>query len=177
MKLELRGKNGFQTTEAIRNYALSKLSKLEKYFNDELQATVVCKVYDDKTKVEITIPIRVMTLRAEVEHKDMYAAIDLGVDKLESQIRRNKYKVTRSLQEKQGIKNFFKDNIQFKETNEDDIIPIKKKLFKLEVLKVDEAITQMDLLDHDFYIYKNENGDVCVVYRREDGQFAVIETI
>ena len=177
MKLEVRGKNGFHTTEAINNYIANKLEKLDKYFHDELSGFVVCKVYGDKTKVEITIPIKGMTLRSEVEHKDMYAAIDLSVDKLERQVRKNKYKMSRSLQDKQGIKNLFVDNEYFEESKKEEFVPVKKKLFKLENLSLDEAITQMELLGHNFYVYKNEKDVVSIVYQRNDGEYGVIETL
>ena len=93
MKLDVRGKNGFEITESIRTYFEKKLRKIEKVFSQELEAYVVCKIYKDLTKVEITIPIKFITIRAEVEDKDFYAAIDHAVDKLEAQIRKNKHKM------------------------------------------------------------------------------------
>jgi putative sigma-54 modulation protein len=134
-------------------------------------------VYRDLTKVEITIPIKFITIRAEVEDKDLYAAIDKSVDKLEAQIRKNKYKMNRSLQEKSGLKDAFQSGeLNLEELERELISPIKKKRIKLDILSTDEAITQMELLGHDFFIYYNEDKEVCVLYLREDGKYGLIET-
>jgi putative sigma-54 modulation protein len=177
MRLDVRGKNGLEITPAIRSYIEKKLKRIERLFATEIDAFVVCKVYAEMTKVEITIPIKFITIRAEVEDKDLYAAVDLAIDKLESQIRKNKYKMSRSLQERSGIKDAFQ-NEQFSiEALERELIsPVKKKKIKLDILSMEEAITQMDLLGHDFFIYRNEDKSVCVMYLREDGKYGLIET-
>ncbi|MGI6392691.1 MAG: ribosome hibernation-promoting factor, HPF/YfiA family [Candidatus Izemoplasmatales bacterium] len=177
MKLDVRGKGGVEITEAIRKYFEKKLAKVERVVSIELEAFAVCKVYRDMMKVEITIPIKFITIRAEVEDKDLYAAIDKAVDKLEAQIRKNKHKLNRSLQEKAGLKEVFKnDYLSIEELERELISPIKKKRIKLDVLTMDEAITQMELLDHDFFIFYNENKEVSVLYIREDGKYGLIET-
>ncbi|MDD3122134.1 MAG: ribosome-associated translation inhibitor RaiA [Candidatus Izemoplasmatales bacterium] len=177
MKLDVRGKNGFEITESIKLYFEKKLHKIEKVFLQELEAYVVCKIYKDLTKVEITIPIKFITIRAEVEDKDLYAAIDRAVDKLEAQIRKNKHKMNRSLQEKSGIKDAFRsDDLNLEELEKELINPIKKKRIQLDILSLDEAITQMDLLGHDFFIYRNEDKEVSVLYLRDDGKYGLIET-
>lgn len=177
MKLEVRGKSGLEITPAIRSYVEKKLRKIEKVFNEELEAVVVCKYYRDLTKVEITIPIKFITIRAEVEDKDMYAAIDLAVDKLEAQIRKNKHKLNRSLQERAGLKEAFKEDGLDLEALEKELVgPIRKKQIKLDILSYDEALTQMGLLGHDFFIYRNEDRQVCVMYKRDDGGYGLIET-
>jgi putative sigma-54 modulation protein len=177
MKLDVRGKSGFEITEAIHNYLEKKLKKVEKVFSEELEAFVVCSIYRDLTKVEITIPIKFFTIRAEVEDKDLYAAIDISVDKLEAQIRKNKHKMNRSLQVRMGIKEAFKtDELDFKALEKELLSPIKKKRIKLDILSLDEAITQMELLGHDFFIYMNEDKDVSVLYLRDDGKYGLIET-
>ncbi|MFA5006965.1 MAG: ribosome-associated translation inhibitor RaiA [Candidatus Izemoplasmatales bacterium] len=177
MKLEVRGKSGLEITPAIRSYVEKKLRKIEKVFNEELEAVVVCKYYRDLTKVEITIPIKFITIRAEVEDKDMYAAIDLAVDKLEAQIRKNKHKLNRSLQERAGLRDAFKEDGLDLEALEKELIgPVRKKQIKLDILSYDEALTQMGLLGHDFFIYRNEDRQVCVMYKRDDGGYGLIET-
>jgi putative sigma-54 modulation protein len=129
------------------------------------------------TKVEVTIPIKFITIRAEVEDKDLYAAIDKAVDKLEAQIRKNKHKMNRSLQEKIGLKDVFSNSdLNFEDLEKELISPIKKKRIQLDILSLDEAITQMELLGHDFFIYYNEDKEVCVLYLREDGKYGLIET-
>ncbi len=90
----IRGEN-IEVTPAIREYVEKKVDKLNRYFNEDLEATthVNLKVYNDKTtKIEITIPMNSLTLRAEERHEDMYAGIDLILDKLERQIRKHKTK-------------------------------------------------------------------------------------
>lgn len=177
MKLDVRGKSGFEITDAIRLYFEKKLKKVEKVFSEELEAFAVCKIYKDLTKVEITIPIKFITIRAEVEDKDLYAAIDKAVDKLEAQIRKNKHKMNRSLQEKIGLRETFKnDRLDLGLLEKELISPIKKKRIQLDMLSLDEAITQMELLGHDFFIYRNEDKDVCVLYLRDDGKYGLIET-
>jgi len=177
MKLDVRGKNGLEITPAIRSYVEKKLKKIEKVFSEELEAFVVCKTQKELMKVEITIPIKYFTIRAEVEDKDMYAAIDFAVDKLEAQIRKNKYKMNRSLQARTGLKDAFKsDEIDFEKLEKELTSPVKRKRIKLDILSADEAMTQMDLLGHDFFIFRNEDNEVCVMYLREDGKYGVIET-
>lgn len=177
MKLDLRGTNGFEITEAIRMYFEKKLRKIEKVYSQELEAFIVCKIYRDLTKVEITIPIKFLTIRAEVEDKDLYAAIDHAVDKLEAQIRKNKHKMNRSLQERTGLKDAFRtDDLNFDELEKELISPVKKKRITLDILSLDEAITQMELLGHDFFIFRNEDKSVCVMYLRDDGKYGLIET-
>ncbi len=178
MLVEVRGKNGFEVTEAIENYAKDKLGKVERYFREELDAFVVCKTYKDHHRVEVTIPTKYYTMRAEVKEEDMYAAIDSAIDKLESQIRKNKTKITRSLQKKEGVADIFQEDIDL-EALERELVksPVRKKAIELEKMSTDEAITAMEMLGHDFFIYRDdETEQTCVVYLRNDGKYAVIET-
>jgi len=176
MRLDIVGKQGFVITDAIRNYVEKKLSKIDRLFTEQLDAMVVCKVYRDGTKVEITIPIKFLTLRAETKDRDLYAAIDKSVDKLEAQLRKNKHKMNRSLQEREGLKNAFSDELDLEELEKELIDPVKKKKIKLEILSLEEALTQMDLLGHDFFIYKNEDNETSILYLRDDGKYGLIET-
>lgn len=178
MILEVRGKNNFKVTKAIENYAHDKLSKLERYFKEELDAVMVCKTYKDHHKVEVTIPTKYYTMRAEVGEEDMYAAIDLAIDKLESQIRKNKTKINRALRKKEGVADLFNEDIDL-EALERELVgpPVRKKAIDLEEMTSEEAITAMEMLDHDFYIYRDsETKNVHVLYLRNDGDYAVIET-
>lgn len=178
MKVQVRGKNGFIVTNAIENHAINKLEKIERYFKEELDAFVVCKIYKDHHKVEVTIPTKYYTMRAEVANPDMYAAIDLTVDKLESQIRKHKVRITRSLQKRDGVSEIFHDDLDL-EALERELVtsPIRTKAIKLEPMSVEEAITALEMLGHDFYIFRNEVTDeVNVAYLRDDGKYGVIET-
>ncbi|MCF7926270.1 MAG: ribosome-associated translation inhibitor RaiA [Candidatus Izimaplasma sp.] len=178
MKVQVRGKNGFEVTDAISEYAADKLSKLEKYFKEELDAYVVCKVYNDHHKVEVTIPTKYYTMRAEVSNEDMYGAIDLTIGKLESQIRKHKTKITRSLQRKKGVKDIFHDDLDIEKLQRELVsTPVKKKAIELVDMTVEEATTALEMLGHDFYIFLNEETQkVNVVYLRNDGQYGLIET-
>ena len=177
MKVQVRGKNGFEVTDAIEHYAENKLVKVERYFKEELDAFVVCKIYKDHHKVEVTIPTKFYTMRAEVSNDDMYAAIDLAIDKLESQIRKNKTKITRSLQKKEGVSELFADSLDLEALERELISPVKKKSIVLDHMSVDEGITAMEMLGHDFFIFRDEaTNKVNIAYLRNDGKYGVIET-
>jgi putative sigma-54 modulation protein len=178
MRVQVRGKNGFVVTDAIAGYAEGKLDKVERYFKEDLEAVVVCKIYKDHHKVEVTIPTKFYTMRAEVGNDDMYAAIDLAVDKLESQIRKHKSRITRSLQKKEGVHDLFHEDLDL-EALERELVssPIRRKNIVLEKMTTEEAVTAIEMLGHDFYIFKNEENDkVSVLYLRNDQKYGLIET-
>ncbi|QVK21698.1 ribosome-associated translation inhibitor RaiA [Mycoplasmatota bacterium] len=179
MLVEVVGKNGLEITQAINNFATEKMSKLEKFFNyrDELRVRVLCKVYNDHHKVEVTIPSKHFTLRTEVSDKDIYSAIDLSVDKLERQIKKFKTKVNKILKDREGISEFFaKEQDRDKKIDpQTEIVRIKS--YDLTPMNVTEAIDQMEMVDHDFFIFLDETTlKVNVLYIREDGNYALIET-
>jgi putative sigma-54 modulation protein len=117
-------------------------------------------------------------MRAEVGDDDMYAAIDLTIDKLESQIRKHKTKITRSLQKKEATADLFAEDLDLEALKRELVSsPIKRKSIMLDEMTVDEAITALEVLGHDFYIFKDEDsGNVSVLYLRNDGKYGVIET-
>lgn len=178
MRIQIRGANNFVITSAIEEYIQSKVGSLEKFIpqSQNLEARVNVKIYDLTQKVEVTIPGKQFILRAEESHNDLYAAIDLVVDKLERQIRKHKTKANRKIREREGIKEYFSsigDEIE---------IAVEESAYKvkhvhLKPMDVEEAIMQMELLGHDFYVYRDQQVDaVCVLYSREDGHYGVIET-
>ncbi|MCL2521353.1 MAG: ribosome-associated translation inhibitor RaiA [Erysipelotrichales bacterium] len=176
MKIEVIGKNGFIITDAIRDYAIKKISRLERFFDEKVlkEARIVCKNYSGYNKVEVTIPNKVLTLRAEVKDKDMYAALDLVVDKLISQIKKLKSKVNTRF-EKEGIKAAFKNNSDDL-TSELNATIVRNKSVQLEPMDVEDAVMQMESLGHSFYVFLNKQTfktNIC--YLREDGNYAVIE--
>lgn len=105
MKVIVRGKNKFVPSDAIKQYATEKLQKLEQYFSsrENLEANVLCKVYESYQTVEITIPTKNVLLRAEVKNQTIYGAIDLAIDKLETQIRKHKSKIYKSMKHRSGV--------------------------------------------------------------------------
>jgi len=181
MKIKIRGANNFEVTNAIAEYIENKVGSLERFLpkNQDLEARVNIKIYDLTQKVEVTIPGKQFILRAEESHNDLYAAIDLVVDKLERQIRRHKTKANRKIREREGIKEYFSNMGDIPETKakDDEDIPYKVKTVHLKPMDVEEAIMQLELLGHDFYVYRDLEVDkVCVLYTRNDGKYGVIET-
>lgn len=175
MKLQIVGKN-VSVTEGMREKAEKKLSFLNKYLliDENTTARVVCKVYPNTQKVEITIPTKVGYLRAEVEHQDFYSALDLAIDKLEDQIRRQKTRLSRK--HKESLASAFVEEASEIKDNKNDVLVKTKSIFP-EVMDVEEAIMKMEMLGHSFFIYNDkEINNIAVVYRRNDGQYGLIET-
>lgn len=179
MKIEVIGKNGFTPSPANREYVEKKLKKLNDFFGEEsnLKALVVCKVYKQMHKVEVTIPAKNLIMRAECCEQDLYAAIDKSIDKLLQQVRKYKTRVKSKL-DKEGIKHqipidFDVENLEHEITGGN---LVKNKEVELEPLTLEEAITQMELIGHDFYVYLNkETHKTNILYLREDGNYANIE--
>ena len=177
IKYSIRGEN-LEVTEAIRDYVVSKLEKIEKYFqaDQELDARVNLKVYREKTaKVEVTIPLGSITLRAEDVSQDMYGSIDLVTDKIERQIRKNKTKIERKNRNKVSKSQLFTDAL-VEDTDISQPKVVRSKQIDLKPMDLEEAILQMDLLGHDFFIYVDvEDESTNVIYRREDGDIGLLE--
>ncbi len=170
MKYTIRGQK-LEVTDAIRDYAISKIDKMEKYFEnpDEVSVKVVFSIRGREQKVEITINSINFDLRSEVSHSDMYAAIDLAVDKLEQQMRKFKSK----LMSKDRVEIVYDDII------DDDVLEevVKRKKVYLKPMDEEEAIMQMELLGHTFFVFKDiKTEKVNVLYKRLDGAYGVIET-
>ncbi len=175
MKLHIHGKN-VTITEAMLQTTQKKLSFLEKYFliDEDTPANVSVKVYPNSLKVEVTILSKIAILRAEVSHEDYYAAIDLAIDKLEDQIRRQKTRLSRKHREK--LSKAFIEQID----KTDEVKPIgvvKTKTISAEVMSLDDAIMRMEMLGHSFFIYTDEEEhQMAVVYKRLDGGYGLLET-
>lgn len=179
MKFNIRGEN-IEVTPALKEYVEKKLSKLERYFDTFPEIKVNLKVYSDKQRVEVTIPFTDLLLRAEETNSDMYAAIDLVVDKIERQIRKHKTKVNRKLREKGSMKTNFilpEAVAVLDEVEEDELELVRTKRFDLKPMDVEEAILQMDMLGHSFFVFTNaDTNETNVVYGRKDGKYGLIET-
>ncbi|MEG1629723.1 MAG: ribosome-associated translation inhibitor RaiA, partial [Erysipelotrichaceae bacterium] len=143
MKVQIYGKN-ISVTKAISDKIEHKLSMLEKYFiiDDSVIANVVVRVYPNKQKIEVTIPTKFAVLRAEVVHDDLYAAIDLVVDKLEDQIRRQKTRLMRKHHDKLS-KAFVENDEPYLDYDENDDELVKTKSLEPESMDLDEAIMRM----------------------------------
>ncbi|MDD3341801.1 MAG: ribosome-associated translation inhibitor RaiA [Bacilli bacterium] len=175
MNINIRGSK-VEITPAIKEYIEEKVGKIAKYFTSEdIKATVVCRVNGINQTVEVTVPATKMILRAEVTTKDLYDAIDRVSDKLERQIRKNKTRMNK----KKG-----KDLIQeftFTSEEETDIGSeekiVKRKVISMKPMDEEEAILQMELIDHDFFVFRSALTDeINILYKRKDGDYGIIET-
>ena len=177
MKYNIRG-DKLEVTDAINSYVESKLDRLNKYFKDEdILANVLLRVRGNSQIIEVTIPTDKFILRSEEEDKDLYAAIDLVSDKLERQIRKNKTRLNRqNIDNKLKEFNFDYEMMEEEETSEDEVI-VKRKNIEMKPMDEEEAILEMNLLGHEFFVYKDmHTNKVCVLYKRKDGNYGLIET-
>lgn len=175
MKITLRGKN-IEITEAIEEKVSEKLSKLDKYFivSENVEAKVLVRTYPYGQKIEVTIPTEYVLLRAEVVDQDLYNAIDLVIDKLEGQIR--KYKTRLNRKSKDNKLAFNLASIEPLEEEEEDVL-VKTKTITPKPMDMEEAIMQMELIGHSFFVYRDTETDaISIVYHRNDGNYGLIET-
>ncbi|MHC1736303.1 MAG: ribosome-associated translation inhibitor RaiA [Erysipelotrichaceae bacterium] len=175
MKLNIHGKN-VTITEAMENRTTKKLSFLDKYFmiDEDTEANVAVKVNPTDLKVEVTIVTKIGLLRAEVVHEDYYAAVDLAIDKLEDQIRRQKTRLSRRHREKLSVNFAESVSAEASKVKEE---PVRTKAIVAQKMVLDEAIMQMEMLGHSFFIYTDEETDeIAVVYKRLAGGYGLLET-
>lgn len=168
MNIHVRGKN-VEVTDALREYVEKRLGKLDKYFDDLKEANVTLVVEKADHRVEVTIPVSGMILRGEETTADMYSSIDLVMDKLERQLEKYKARLSRKIRMVDVKPEAVADVA-------DDASVIKTKRFAVKPMPVDEAVMQMNLIGHSFFVFSNaETEEVNVVYRRKDGKYGLIE--
>jgi putative sigma-54 modulation protein len=171
MRLTVTGKN-IALTDALKDIIEKKLSKLDKYFIPEADARVTLSVQKNRQIIEVTIPFNGMLVRGEEVTEDMYSSIENVVEKIEKQILKNKTKFERKLHD--GSLRL-KDMPIYEQEEEDNKI-VKTKRFAIKPMDMEEAVLQMDLLGHNFYVFKNaDSNEVNVVYKRKDGNYGLIE--
>ncbi|MCX7749386.1 MAG: ribosome-associated translation inhibitor RaiA [Clostridia bacterium] len=173
MKFIISGRN-IEVTEALKDKVKKKIGRLEKFFNPGTEVHVTMSVQKARQIIEVTIPINGGVIRAEESNVDMYTSIDKVCDILERQIRRNKTRLEKKLREGAfRVENFTVDQeIQ----EEHDFKVARSKKFAIKPMTTEEAILQMNLLGHEFYMYSNaDTKEVNVVYRRKDGNYGLIE--
>ena len=177
MEIFVRGKNNFKVTKAIESYVEEKLNKLDTYLGDSgnVKANVLISVHDRAQKVEVTIPLKNFILRAEDVQEDLYASIDTVADKLQRQIRKNKTRLASKKMKTVAIQDFVFDKIEdIEEDEEKEEKIVKRKKVEVKPMSEEEAILQMELIGHQFYIFKNsENMKPTVVYKRKEGNYGV----
>lgn len=175
MKFNIRGSK-IKVTPAIKNYIEEKVGKLDKYFEnpEEVCSNIVVKAKGKDQTIEVTIPVKNLILRGEESNNDLYSAIDLVSDKLERQIRKNK---TRIKKRKKTENTGFDMEFKVIKGEEDNNKIVKRKVIVNKPMTEEEAILQMNLLGHEFFVFENaDNSKICVLYKRKDENYGIIET-
>ena len=177
MKLTISGKN-IDVTNALKEHIQRRFSKLDRHFDDNVEAQVTLSVIKDTHSVEATVFLNGgIILRGEEESGDMYASIDQVVDKVERQVKKHKTNINRKLRRdgSEILKELASESQPSSEEQEDPKI-VKTKRFAMKPMSPEEAVLQMELIGHDFYVFRNaETEEVNVVYRRKDGDYGQIE--
>lgn len=174
MRFTYVGRN-IEVTEGLKYAVENKMEKFEKYFDADKDIKVVMSTQKNSQTVEVTIFFNDIIFRAEESSSDMYQAIDLIVDKLERMFRKQKTKF-----QKRGSK-YTKFNqacmsSYTEDDNEDDVKIVKRKRINIKPMSEEEAILQLELLNHDFYMFSDEKGAMKLIYKRKDSQYGIIET-
>lgn len=180
-----------EVTPAVREYIEKKVDKIERYFPEGTNATAMINlkaINHSQTKVEVTIPMQNLVLRAEERHDEMYAAVDLIVGKLERQIRKYKTKINRKFRDREGMgiafaaaeqvtKPPYDSDDSYTDEEDEDLTIVRTKQFELKPMDEEEAVLQMNMLGHNFFVFTDaESNETNIVYKRKDGTYGLIET-
>lgn len=172
MRYIISGKN-IDVTEGLKDAIYEKIGKLERYFTEDTEVHVTFSVEKDRHKIEITIPMKGNIIRAEEESTDMYVSIDLVEEIIERQLRKYKNKIIEKKQAAHSLSQAFAEE---EIADEEEIEIIRSKRFAIKPMDPEEACVQMELLGHDFYVFRNsETDEVNVVYRRKKNSYGLIE--
>lgn len=178
MQIVIKGKN-VEISPALRSYAEKRIGKLDHYFDHpDLTAQVTLRVERELHVVEVTLPVSGLIMRGEERTGDMYASLDGVVDKLERQIKKYKTRINRKLRNEGAPRpQEAKPQVSVEPDHGEPMGQvIRTKRFPIKPMSIEEAIMQMDLLGHDFFVFRNAiNEEVNVVYRRADGNYGLIE--
>ena len=171
MRVTVIGKN-IDVTPALKEVVERKISKLDRYFEPDVAARATLTVQKNSQIFEVTIPSNGVILRCEESTDDMYKSIDLVQAKLERQIRKQRTKLQRRKNESLRFSNF--DEVISEEDDQGEIVKVKK--FNIKPMSTEEAILQMELVAHNFFVFKDSDTDnVNVVYKRKDGNYGLLE--
>ena len=175
MKIIISGKN-MEITSALKNIVEKKLQKLDRYFNPELKMHATLSVTKNRQTIEVTIPFGDVFLRAEESTDDMYASIDAVVDKMERRIRKQKTKLERRNYGGGSVRFINLPDMNDEGRDEEEAQIVKTKRFAIKPMSAEEAVLQMELLGHNFFVFQEaDSSDVNVVYKRKDGNYGLIE--
>jgi len=174
MRITITGRN-IELTPGIKEAVEEKLSKLEKYFKPDTDVNVTLSVEKDRQKIEVTIPTKGHTIRAEEVSNDMYVSIDLVEETLERQL--IKYRTKIISKKMNAAANFKAEYLEERIEEEDEEIKIvRSKRYDLKPMYPEDACIQMELLGHDFFVFVNaETDEVNVVYKRKANTYGIIE--
>ena len=172
MNYIMSGKN-IEVTEGLKAAVYEKLGKLDKYFTDETEVQVTFSVEKERQKIEVTIPVKGTVIRAEQVSDDMYVSIDLVEEVIERQVNRYKKKL---VDQQQNAAFFQKDFMDDEDMDDEEIRIIRSKRFAVKPMDAEEACIQMELLGHNFFVFRNaETDEVNVVYKRKGNTYGLIE--
>ncbi|SCW76707.1 putative sigma-54 modulation protein [Lachnospiraceae bacterium C10] len=174
MRISITGRN-IELTEGLKAAVEDKLSKLEKYFTQDTLANVTLSVEKDRQKIEVTIPVKGQIIRSEQVSNDMYVSIDLVEEVIERQLKKYRQKI---VTRQQDAERFFQEDFIGDEDDNDDneIKIIRSKKFGMKPMYPEDACIQMELLGHNFFVFRNAQTDeVNVVYKRRGSTYGLIE--
>ncbi len=174
MQIQIRGEK-VEITNAMKKQVNEKLAKLDKYFEnpEEIKCYILVRIRELQQIIEVTVPTKKFTLRAEESHTDFYAAVDLVIDKLERQIRKNKTRLNRKYKNVEPIE--INLELDTEDDEDDDVKIVKRKNMTMKPMDEEEALLQCELLNHDFFVFKNVDEEcVSVMYKRKDGNYGII---
>ncbi|WP_033164498.1 ribosome-associated translation inhibitor RaiA [Clostridium sp. KNHs205] len=172
MRYIISGKN-IEVTEGLKTAVYEKIGKLERYFTPDTEIHVTMSVEKERQKIEVTIPMKGSMVRAEQTSTDMYVSIDLVEEIIERQLRKYKNKL---IEQKQATINLNQEFIDDSYEEENNIKIFRTKKFAIKPMDPEEACVQMELLGHNFFVYRNaETDEVNVVYKRKGNTYGLIE--
>ena len=172
MKFIIIGRN-IDITEGLKSAVQEKLGKLERYFTPETEIHVTLSVEKDRQKIEVTIPVKGNIIRSEQVSSDMYVSIDLVEEVIERQLRKYKTKI---VNQQQAGGNFQKEFVEDEFLEDEEVNIIRTKKFGIKPMYPEDACVQMELLGHNFYVFRNsETDEVNVVYKRKGNTYGLIE--
>ena len=172
MRFTISGKN-IDVTEGLKAAVTDKLGKLEKYFTPDTEIIVTLSVEKERQKIEVTIPVKGNMIRSEQVSNDMYVSIDLVEEVIERQLKKYKKKL---IDKKQSAVSFNKEFIEKDYDTDDHIEIIRRKSFGMKPMYPEDACVQMELLGHNFFVFRNaESDEVCGVYKRNGNTYGLIE--
>lgn len=176
MRISIIGRN-IEVSDYLKGVAEKQVQKLGRYFSSDVEVQIVMTVQHNRHIVEVTIPCEYGTVRAEEVSGDMYASINNVLKKIERRLIKHRTRIEKSNRipaDKWGDEPIFSESVEGDDMRNNEVVKVKK--FDLKPMTVDEAMMQLELLDHDFYVFKNsESNEINVLYKRKDNDFGLIQ--